>query len=77
MIELPPELIAELTTMRRDPSNFTVVRMVKHGGCSLRQAFALTHPACKEAGTWCPEHGWTGFPSNQLLPEWEKGTRGR
>lgn len=69
MIVLPNELAAELKTMRRDPGNFSVVRMVK---CSLgdHQAFSLTHTQTKEAGTWCAEHGWLSFPSAILEPEW-------
>jgi hypothetical protein len=76
MTEFPPALIHELTRMRRDAARFTVVRMVHHAGCSSKQAFALSHPLCKDAGTWCPEHGWTAFQSQLILPEWEVGARG-
>lgn len=68
-IEIPEALTKELRRMRRDPAPFSVVKMVQCAlGCGKAKAFSLTHPECPEAGTWCAQHGWLSFPSNQLRP---------
>ncbi len=69
--ELPLELQAELTKMRRNPASFHFKRRVK---CSLsdktgaKSAYQIGHADSPEAGTWCPEHGWLSFDSPQLPP---------
>jgi hypothetical protein len=66
---IPRTLRRELTTMRRDPDGFSVVRMVKCGpGCGKGKAYSLTHAESENAGSWCPNHGWLFFDSVALPP---------
>lgn len=78
MIPLPSALTLELTRMRREASNFTVVRMVGCRFCTTPLgAYALGHPLnLTDAGTWCHEHGWTTFDSSHIPCDWEVRARG-
>lgn len=68
-IEIPEQLTKELKRMRREPSRFSIVKMVACAlGCGKGTAYSLTHLDCAEAGTWCSTHGWLSFPSNALRP---------
>ena len=66
---LPDALRRELTTMRRKPEGYSVVKMVKCNlGCGKLKAYSLTHADSENAGTWCPVHGWLFFDSVALPP---------
>lgn len=77
---VPQELISEIQTMRRNPTDFYFRRKAS---CSLgcdrkgeRSSYQIGHADASEAGTWCPTHGWLTFdsvalpPTERLLP-WE------
>lgn len=76
-IRIPDALQRELTTMRRVPDGYSVVKMVKCSlGCGKGKAYSLTHPDSENAGTWCAVHGWLFFdsvalPSTERLRTWE------
>ena len=66
---IPDALQRELTTMRRNPEGYSVVKRVNCKlGCGKAMAYSLTHPESKEAGTWCAVHGWLFFDSVTLVP---------
>lgn len=68
-ISIPDTLRRELTTMRRNPEGYSVVRMVKCSlGCGKAKAYSLAHADSASAGTWCPMHGWLFFDSVALPP---------
>lgn len=68
-IAIPDTLRRELTTMRRNPEGYSVVRMVKCSlGCGKGKAYSLSHADSASAGTWCPTHGWLFFDSVALPP---------
>ena len=73
MLLMPEQLRAELRRMRRNPDEFTVIGKTSCKFCGgARTALALSHPAVKNAGTYCPGsnqsmgHGWIHFASPQL-----------
>lgn len=76
-IPMPDDLAKEIARMRRTVSEFSVVRV---GGCGLcashkKQAIFLSHPLCRNAGGWCPRHGWLYFESAKILPAGEQFER--
>jgi len=69
---VPPELVSQIETMRRNPTDFYFRR---RSSCSLgcdrkgeRTAYQIGHKDVEEAGTWCPTHGWLSFESALILP---------
>ena len=67
MRTLPASLTRELQMMKRDPSEFSVVRKVAcQFGCGKAAALALTHLSVSSVGSWCPQHGWLYFDSRKL-----------
>lgn len=67
---LPPALRRELSVMRREPAEFAVVARGICRFCtgSAKTAYWLSHPLNKDAGSWCPEHGFLSFDSNTIRP---------
>jgi hypothetical protein len=67
---IPGILDFELNLMRRKAAEFRVLKMVKcKFGCGKGSAYTLGHPASRNAGTWCPIHGWLFFDSVKIQPE--------
>ena len=68
-LEMPPELATAISTMRRDPLEFTVLGMSKCRFCYKASAFDLGHELNPtNAGCWCPVHGWLWFDASTILP---------
>ena len=66
-VALPEALGKEIKRMRRNPEEFTVLKVAKCRFCYKKNAFDLGHPQNPEnAGTWCPVHGWLAFDSVKI-----------
>lgn len=61
-IPQPEALTAELTKMRRNPHNFTILDRFQCKFCgTAKTAYGLLNAKCESCGSWCPVHGWLYF----------------
>jgi len=70
-VELPAELAAELTKMRRNPALFKIQQAIQCKFCGKpKTGLALINAKFPErqAGSWCPIHGWLFFDSVAFPP---------
>lgn len=66
---LPDRMIQSIIVMRRNPEEFTFLRMSRCKFCYKTVAYDIGHPLNPtNAGSWCPTHGWLAFDSPKIRP---------